>query len=195
MIFELDYRKRYWDSLNNIYHNEMGVAALMGNLDKESGLIPYRKQGDNTPPYVASQNYTNDVDSLIISENSFVNDSIGYGVAQWTYYTRKQRLYDFHKNSGLGIGEFGLSITMLEWELNNGYTSSRDAIINATSIRIASDFLLHNFFKPKDQSESEEIDRYNRAQKIYDDFHGTEPEPPTPVMKDKMPLWFYLFHR
>ena len=42
--------------------------------------------------------YTAAVDSG--SYTNFVRDSAGYGLAQWTYYSRKQALYDYAKAAG-----------------------------------------------------------------------------------------------
>ena len=97
------FEERYWNALIKEIPNDYGVAALMGSLDAESNLTPFRKQGDMnfTGGYPDSVSYTNNVDSGVITEDSFVNDSIGYGVAQWTYHTRKQGLYDLKKQLGV----------------------------------------------------------------------------------------------
>lgn len=79
--------------------NEYGIAGLMGNLFAESGLNPRNLQnsyenvlGMNDNAYVAAVDngtYTN-----------FVQDKAGFGLAQWTFWTRKQALLDFAKASG-----------------------------------------------------------------------------------------------
>lgn len=194
MDFLLDYEKKYWDDLMIRIKNEYGVAGLMGNLDKESGLIPYRKQGDLSPPYTASQNYTIAVDNGTISEDTFVHDSIGYGLAQWTYYTRKQQLYNFHREQSLSIGSYALSLKMLFYELENGYVDTLNVLKTATSIRQASNYVLHNYLKPKDQSEAEEQERFLLSEEIYKKYSGSEPEPPAKETKP-MPFWFYCRKR
>ena len=40
------YAQAIWGMLLSAIGNEYGVAGLMGNLYAESGLIPFRKQGD-----------------------------------------------------------------------------------------------------------------------------------------------------
>ena len=82
------YGQTIWSMLVSAIGNEYGVAGLMGNLYAESGLIPYRKQGDYTGyPYQPSLDYTNAVKNGTKSEYTFVHDSIGYGLAQWTSFS------------------------------------------------------------------------------------------------------------
>lgn len=197
MIFELDYEKRYWDAINTKINNEYGTAGLMGNLKAESGLIPYRKENDNTPPYLASQQYTNNVDSGIYTKSEFVGDEIGYGLAQWTFSTRKEKLYNFHLEDNVSIGDFNLSLKMLFYELEGSYINVFNILKNANNVREASDSVLHDYESPGDQGESVEIYRAQLGQAIYDKYAGSPPEPPEPPVAErkKMKLWFYTLKR
>lgn len=179
-----EYGQQIWDGLMSQINNEYGVAGLMGNLLSESGLIPYRLQGDFTDGYTISLQYTSDVDTGVISETSFVNDSQGYGLAQWTYFSRKQALYDMKKTLNLSIGSIDLSLSYLIYELNFTYTTVLSSLRNATSIREASDIVLHDFENPADQSEAVEIYRASLGQTIYDTYVLST--------KKKMPLWMML---
>lgn len=178
-----EYGQQIWDGLMAEINNEYGVAGLMGNLRAESGLIPYRLQGDFSSGYITSINYTADVDSGIISEYDFVNNGPnggGYGLAQWTFYTRKQALYNMKQSMNVSIGDVNLAIAFLLYELNNSYTSVMNTLKNATSIREASDVVLHDFERPADQTESVEILRANLGQEVYAVYSGSEPpvDPP-----------------
>ena len=46
-----EYNDYIWSEMYNFIGNEYGVAGLMGNLQAESGIIPYRLQGDFTTGY------------------------------------------------------------------------------------------------------------------------------------------------
>lgn len=170
-----------WDYFVNVIGNEYGVAALMGNLQAESGLYPDRVQGDI--PYSSySVNYTAQVDNGTISEYDFVHNGPnggGYGLAQWTYYTRKQALYNHYKNGNRpSIGDIGLACDYLWIELQNSFPGVLNALKNATSIRTASDVVLHDFENPADQSENVEQLRASMGTEIYNTFSGSEPLPP-----------------
>lgn len=66
-----------------------GVAGLMGNLYAESGLNPINLQNTYEKRLgLTDAEYTAAVDSG--SYSNFVRDSAGYGLAQWTYWSRKE---------------------------------------------------------------------------------------------------------
>lgn len=174
-----------WNYFVNKIGNEYGVAGLMGNLQAESGLHCDRVQGDI--PYSSySQEYTAKVNSGAISEYSFVHNGPnggGYGLAQWTFYTRKQALYDMYKSGGYSsIGSVELACDYLWYELQNSYSGVLSVLKSATSIRQASDKVLHDFENPADQSESVEILRCELGTAIYNELTGSvTPDPdPTP---------------
>lgn len=194
MDFLLDYEKQYWDTFVSKMENEMAVAGLMGNLKAESGLIPYRKQGDFSADYQVSRDYTNQVDAGTVTENQFIDGSFGYGLAQWTWPARKQGLYDMHKQMGVSIGSFDLSVSYLFYEFSNDYLNVYNNLLACTSVKQASDLILHDFEAPADQSETVEQQRYQLSQEIYDKYSGSTPVKPDPGSSDghHMPIWMYF---
>ena len=80
--------KVIWDFLKSQGLNDYGIAGLMGNLYAESGLKPTNLQNtfEKKLGYTDAE-YTAAVDQKLYT--NFVNDSAGYGLAQWTYYSRK----------------------------------------------------------------------------------------------------------
>lgn len=170
-----NYKSTIWNYLLNKIGNKYGVAGLMGNLYAESGLNPINLENsyESSLGYT-DESYTKAVDNGSYSESSFVNDSAGYGLAQWTYYSRKQALYNMYKSGGYSsIGSIELALDYLWYELQNSYPSVLSVLKSATSIRQASDTVLHDFENPQDQSESVEIKRAEYGQSIYDELAGT----------------------
>lgn len=164
-----------WNYLKNKIGNEYGVAGLMGNLQAESGLQPNNLENayETTLGYT-DESYTSAVDNGTYSESQFVNDKAGYGLAQWTYYTRKQALYDKYKSGGYSsIGDINLALDYLWYELENSYAGVLSVLKSATSIREASDKVLHDFENPADQSESVEEYRTELGTEIYNSLKGT----------------------
>lgn len=168
------------DRINNAY----GVAGLMGNLQAESGLIPNRLQGDFTTGYTKSAEYTAKVDDGRVSEYDFVNNGPGgggYGLAQWTYYTRKQNLYNRRKQLGYAsIGDIGLACDYLWEELQTSYKTVLKACKEATNIRTPSDAVLHDFERPADQSVAVEEARAALGQGVYTEYNGSAPSTDVP---------------
>lgn len=170
------YEQKIWNYLKSKIGNEFGVAGLMGNLYAESGLHPDIVQGD-IPYSNYSKNYTAQVDSGVISRYDFTRNGPnggGYGLAQWTFYTRKEGLYDKWKSGGYSsIGSIDLALDFLWVELNNSYSGVLSVLKSATSIRQASDKVLHDFENPADQSASVEAARASLGQGYYNQFSGT----------------------
>lgn len=176
------YAKQIWDRLNVAIGNEKGTAAIMGNLQAESGLYPDRVQGDI--PYSSySQEYTARVNAGTISENDFVHNGPGgggYGLAQWTFYTRKQALYNKWKSGGYAsIGGVDLACDFLVEELQSSFPKIWAALQTCESIRTASDMVLHDFENPAEQGESVEILRASMGTEIFTTFTGSEPSEPS----------------
>lgn len=165
-----------WGYFNEKIGNEYGVAGLMGNLYAESALQPNNLQNsyEGSLGYT-DESYTNAVDSGSYSENSFVNDSAGYGLAQWTYYSRKQALYNMYKSGGYSsIGSIELACDYLWYELENDFAGVLSVLQSATNVRTASDKVLHDFESPENQSTSVEETRNAYGVYYYNKFSGTD---------------------
>lgn len=176
-----------WNYLMNPgrINNAFGVAAMMGNLQAESGLYPNRLQGDFTAGYTKSADYTAKVDNGTISEYDFVHNGPGgggYGLAQWTWWSRKQNLYNRRKQLGYkSVGDIGLACDYLWEELQTSYQSVLKALKEATDIRTPSDVVLHQFERPADQSVAVEEARAALGTAIYNTFKNSSVDPaPTP---------------
>ena len=80
--------KIIWDYLKAKGLNDYGTAGLMGNLFAESALNPKNLQNTYEKSLkLTDAEYTKKVDDG--SYTNFVNDKAGYGLAQWTYWSRK----------------------------------------------------------------------------------------------------------
>lgn len=106
-----------YNTLRGAGLTQAGALGAMGNLDCESGLEPGRLQGDFSPYRSASKDYTARVTSGAISRDQFARDSKGYGLAQWTYYTRKYGLYDWWQKSGKALDDGAMQTEFLLHEL------------------------------------------------------------------------------
>ena len=188
-----EYEKPIWDALNAVIQNDYGVAGLMGNLYAESSLFPGRVQGDFSPGFANSVQYTQQLNTGQISENDFVYHGPGgggYGLAQWTYYSSKQNYWNYwhplqHGNAGTVVFE----TWFLLWELQNDYAGVMAVLQNATSVRQASDKVLHDFENPEVQTPAVEEQRAAYGQALYDEYAGSPPAPPSAGAA----AWFAVF--
>lgn len=160
-----------WAFLTGKGLNAYAAAGLMGNLFAESGLNSCNLQNSyNTKLGMTDTEYTVAVDNG--SYTNFVRDSAGYGLAQWTYYSRKQALLDFARSAGASIGSLDMQLTFL-WQELQGYKSVISALKAATSVRAASDAVLTGYEKPADQSGAVKEKRAAYGQKYYNKYAGT----------------------
>ncbi len=134
--------------------------ALIGNNNEE-------KLGHSDDSYTAA------VDSGKYS--NFVRDSAGYGLAQWTYWSRKDGLLKYAKAAGKSVGDLETQLGFLFKELSEGYTSVLAALKTATSVRAASDIVLTKFERPADQSEAVQKKRAGFGQTYFDKYAAKKP--------------------
>lgn len=145
--------EKIWNFLKGKGLNACGAAGLMGNLFAESGLNPCNLQNTYEKKLgLTDAEYTAAVDSG--SYTGFVRDSAGYGLAQWTYWSRKEALLDYVKAAKTSIGDLETQLCFLFKELSEGYSSVLAVLKTATSVRQASDAVLLKYERPTNQSDS-----------------------------------------
>ncbi len=91
------------------------ACGIVGNLLCEGAGRANNAQDGMTS--LTDEEYTARVDDGRISRDQFARDSVGYGHAQWTYYTRKYNLYDYLKARGLSIADENGQIDFLVHEM------------------------------------------------------------------------------
>lgn len=176
--------KTIWSYLMALIGNAFGVAGLMGNLYAESALKPINLQGSYESKLgFTDQTYTDAVDNG--SYTNFVKDSAGYGLAQWTYWSRKENLLKYAQSINSSIGNLETQLEFLYKELSEGYKSVLTALKEAKSVREASDVVLTKFERPANQGESVQIKRAGYGEKYYNEYAVTTPAAPAPVETDE----------
>ena len=161
--------ERIWNYLIGKGLSKAGAAGLMGNLFAESGLSPKNLQ--NT--YEKKLGFTDDSYTAAVDSGSyqnFVRDSAGYGLAQWTFWSRKQNMLDFARAAGKSIGDLEMQLDFLFKELSGSYKQVLSTLKTATTVRVASDSVLLNFERPADQSEAVKVKRAGYGQTYFDRY-------------------------
>lgn len=163
--------KAIWNFLKGKGLNDFAAAGIMGNLFAESGLNSCNLQNTyNTKLGMTDAQYTAAVDNG--TYDNFINDKAGYGLAQWTFWSRKQALYNYVKAAGVSIGNLNTQLAFM-WEEMQGYKSMIQQLAAATSVRAASNAVLLEYEKPADQSEAVQKKRAAYGQTYYDRYAGT----------------------
>lgn len=161
--------EKIWNYLKSKGLNDFGIAGLMGNLRAESGLNPKNLQNSyETKLSFSDDEYTSKVDDG--SYTNFVKDKAGYGLAQWTWWTRKQNLINYAKSQKKSIGDLEMQLNFLWKELSEGYKSVLNTLKSATSVLQASNAVLLQFEKPANQSKAVQDKRAQYGQEYYEKF-------------------------
>ena len=174
-----DNEKTIWTYLKNAGFNDYAVAGIMGNLYAESGLSAKNLQNlFNTRLNMTDDQYVSAVDNG--SYKNFIKDSAGFGLAQWTFWSRKQGLYNLCKSKHKSIGDLDTQLEYLVKELKT-YKALYQKLMTVTSVKAASDAILVDFEKPADQSDVMKAKRATYGQQYFNKYHKVEPASATNI--------------
>lgn len=176
--------KTIWGFLKGKGLNDFAVAGIMGNLYAESGLRSDNLENvGNNKLKLTDEQYTDQIDA---GQRNFI-DGHGYGLAQWTYSTRKKAMLNYAKSTEKTICDLTMQLEFLWKELSNsGYKAVMTVLKVATSVRSASDIFMEKFENPADQSESRKKERAEYGLKYYNKYATAakpeeDDEPDTPI--------------
>jgi hypothetical protein len=179
---------KIWSFLKSKGLNDYGIAGLMGNLYAESALRSINLQNTYEKSLdMSDEQYTAAVDNGTYT--NFVKDKAGYGLAQWTWWSRKQNLLNFAQSKGKSIGDLDMQLEFLYKELSEGYPAILTALKNAKSVLEASNKVLMEYERPADQGTAVQNKRAGYGQKYYDEFAAkttTSTPAATPSSNSKM---------
>ena len=170
--------KTIWDFLKGKGLNGFAVAGIMGNLYAESALRSDNLQNTGNNKWnMTDAEYTAQIDA---GKRDF-EDGQGYGLAQWTYPTRKAALLAFAKAANKSICDLQMQLDFL-WKELQGYSAVMSVLKSAASVREASDIFMVKFENPYDKSEDRKKERASKGQSYYDKYEQAEaPKPTTPA--------------
>lgn len=136
--------------------DDLHIVAMLGNLEGEcGGLEAQRVQGHyDTPVDQYCKDYTADADKYVFNgdasaKSSFINDEVGYGLAQWTYFSRKDELIEYAKKTSQSVGSLPMQLEFIWVEFEKAY---KDNYLKTDTIDAAINFLVDDFERPADRA-------------------------------------------
>lgn len=161
-------------------YTDEGIFGLMGNLFAESGLISTNLQNNFEKKLKMTDiEYTVAVDSGTYKD--FIHDGAGYGIAQWTYWSRKEALLNYCKSKSKSIGNLLAQLEFLFIELTTSYFNIDKVLRTTHSVEEASNIVLLEFERPanKESKIKERISYgmiyYNKYKKEGVDMYSNSP--------------------
>ena len=145
---------------------DVSIAAILGNLNAESGLRTNNLEDQFESEFgLDDREYTNAVNNGSYGDTKFINDSAGYGLAQWTHSSRKKPLLNLARSNNKSIDDFTTQINHLYNELVDYGTFN--LLKNYTTVKDANDRIIH-FLSPNIEKYPNIInDRLGRAKGYY----------------------------
>lgn len=164
-----DNAKIIWNYFKAKGLSDCGIAGLMGNLYAESGLSPVNLQNSYEKKLgMTDSQYTQAVDNG--SYSNFVKDSAGYGLAQWTYWSRKQGLLKLCRSRNKSIGDLNTQLDFLYQELSTSYSQLLKILKTTSSVEEASNLIITQFERPADQSSTALQKRAAYSQQFFNSY-------------------------
>lgn len=164
-----------WKYLRSWCSNENAVSGIMANIQAESAYKANNLQNTyNAKLGYTDEQYTQAVDNGEYAADQFTNDKAGYGLCQWTFWSRKRQLYNFLVGKGFSIGSLEGQLAFLEYELKTSYPSVLKNVLAASTPEEAATIILKQYEKPADQSPAACERRGKLAREIYAKFATSE---------------------
>ena len=147
-----------------------GACAMMGNMWAESG----GKSNNVQDGYgYSDEQYTAMVDGGGLDAGySFIYDSIGYGLCQWTFSTRKKNMLDFHRARNKSIGDEDTQVDFCVQELRSEYPKLWLYLCDCKGVEEATDRICAEYERPAVNNFQP---RRDAANGFYMSFGGIEP--------------------
>jgi hypothetical protein len=161
--------KKLWDYMMQVFNNPYGVAGLMGNLRAESGL----RSNNMENSYESKLGYNDTTYTAAVDDGSytnFVNDAVGYGLAQFTFHGLKQDLLDYAKMKKKSIGDFEMQMEFLAQLFEHQYPEVFNDLKNASNVFDAAYSVLVKFERPARQDEAVQNKRAKFGEEYYNKY-------------------------
>ena len=167
-------REIIWNRLIARGLSKAGAAGVIGNLEWESSCLPNNlENAANLRAGITDAAFTEAVDSGAIDRAEFIassrfgvygNGTYGYGLAQWTYPSRKAGLYDYSRGRGCSIADLNMQLDYMWQEMS---ASLKYDMMTATDYAAAC-VEFHNVFEGSADDASRIAGRVSLAKAVFD---------------------------
>ena len=137
--------KEIYDILRSGGLSHAGALGMIGNMMAEAGPSLPSNIAQRGMTKLSDAQYTAAADNGLID---FVHDAVGYGLCQWTYYSRKQGLLDYARQNGVSVGDGVMQVNYALKELREDYSAIYGVLCNSTSIDDCADVICTQFERP-----------------------------------------------
>lgn len=156
--------KHIYDRLIAVF-SDAGTVAIMANWFAESGFKSNNLQNSFTKKLgMTDEEYTRAVNDG--SYDNFTHDGAGYGLAQWTFWSRKLGLLNYANSQCRSIDDLDMQIDYALIELGQK-TSLYKLLRTSSDYALCTVEVLTKYERPADQGEAEQKKRIGYAEELY----------------------------
>ena len=153
--------------------NCAAACGVLANIEAESAFRPNNLQNS----YERSLGYTDETYTAAVDSGAygnFVKDCAGYGLAQWTYWSRKQKLLEFAKSKGKSIGDMGMQLEFFVQEIKqySGVWKCLTTVANTAEGAYNAGHTVCYSYEAPAAKETSSVTRGNRAKVLYAKYSG-----------------------
>lgn len=160
-----------WNFFRKKGLTEVATSGVLGNLYQESHFVANNMENRFEGPY-NDETYTAAVDSGTYT--NFVHDKIGYGIAQFTWWTLKQELLEYAKLCGTSISDLEMQLNFLWITMNDPKYGNQNLVATLNACRTPEEAAVtFEALYEKAGSSAQNNNRIAYANSIYDQFVGS----------------------
>ncbi len=130
------------------------VAGIMGNFQQESGFRPTAQQDRSSDP--------------------FPKNTVGFGIAQWTFTGRQQPLVNLANSKNLPATDLGVQLDYVWQELTGSFSNALRNLKNTNSVSDAT-FAFHRDYEISADTLQMIQGRIKFGQEIFDKYKSDSP--------------------
>lgn len=144
------------------------ACALLAQIQKESLFKPENLEDSrNYSLGMSDWDYVHAVDNGTYT--NFVNDAAGFGLAQWTFKSRKQNFLNYFKARNKSIADLETQISFLIWEMKACFGGIWNKCLSSHDLKDLTWVLLDTWENPAEK-QNNMVERYGYAQEWYRKF-------------------------
>lgn len=120
-----------------------GACGVLGNLMAESSMIANIAQRGMTG--LTDEQYR---DKFDLYPDSCIRDGVGYGLAQWTFWSRKKALWEFARKRGTSIGNEETQMLFIVCELQTEFPTLWTFLCQTDDLYAATEKVCREYERP-----------------------------------------------
>ena len=135
--------KTIYNDLRKYGMTHEGACAMLGNMKAESSMTANIAQRGMTS--LSDEAYTRKFDS---DPDSCIKDACGYGLCQWTFWSRKSNLWQFAQNWGVSVGSEDMQTAFAVQELKDDFPDLWKYLCTTNALYTAVERICKEFERP-----------------------------------------------